>query len=84
MARWPPTAHFRLSEGAGGVGTWEAHGSAVPVSHGGLPRLHGAARYSRCASTNGRAYVARDLQNQLAKLHEPRGRERTAFEYGER
>jgi hypothetical protein len=39
---------------------------------------------TRSASASGRAYVARDLQNQLAELHEPCGGERTAFEYGER
>jgi hypothetical protein len=31
-----------------------------------------------------RAYVARDLQDELAKLNEPCGDERPALEYGER
>jgi hypothetical protein len=84
LARWPPTAHFRLSEGAGALLVEEAHGSAVPLARKRLPRLHVAARSSRCASTSGRAYVARDLQNQLAELHKACGGERTAFEYGER
>ena len=39
---------------------------------------------NRSASTSARAYVARDLQNQLAELLEPGCGERPAFENSER